>query len=170
VSRVAEQFPKAQLYGTTRHKQQAAALRWETLTTDDPRLHELFADDFSFTVPRGVDLVPRSSRLHFASVLALHLPSSTLHVDDTLSWSSLPFVRGLSFHPTLRFALHKRAGAAAEFRTWAQELVSTCNGVRHICTAHARQLPDDKQSVSERVRSALSSVSGMLDAHASRYG
>jgi hypothetical protein len=170
VPRVAEQFPNAELYGTSRHKRLAPSLRWQSPTTDDPRLHELFADDFSFTVPRGVDLVPSSSRLHFASVLAQHLPSSTLHVDDTLSWSSLPLMRGLSFHPTLRFALHKRAGAAAEFRAWAEQLITMSGSVRHLCTAHSRKLPDAEQSVSERVRGALRSVSGMLDAHARRYG
>lgn len=170
VPRMAEQFPNAQLYGTSRHKQRAAALRWERMHVDDPALHAQFADDFSFTVPSGVDLVPSNSSIHFASVLALHKASGTLHVDDTLSWSSLPWVGGLKFHPTLRFALQKRAGAAAEFRAWAEQLVVTCDHVHHICTAHTKKLPSADRSPSERVRAALRDVSSMLDAHARRYG
>ena len=79
-------------------------------------------------------------------------------------------MRGLKFHPTLRFALQKRAGAAAEFRAWAQELSASCSDVRHLCTAHMRALPDAAPSVAERVRAALSEVSPLLDKHAQRYG
>jgi hypothetical protein len=170
VTAAAEQFPNAQLYGTRRHKERASALRWQPLHTDDAALHEQFADDLSFTVPRGVDLIPKSSALHFASVLAVHKASGTLHVDDTLSWSSVPLLKGLKFHPTLRFALQKRPGAAAEFRSWAEALISSCGGIQHVCTAHSRELPDKDQSVGDRVREALGSVSRMLDAHTRRHG
>jgi hypothetical protein len=170
VGAAAEQFPNARLYGTRRHRARAPGLRWESLHTEDEALHAQFADDFSFSVPRGVDLVAQSEAIHFGSVLALHKASKTLHVDDTLSWSTLPLLRGLKFHPTLRFALQRRAGAAADFRAWAQELVGTCGDVQHICTAHSRMLPDTEHSVQSRVRGALVSVSGLIDSHARRYG
>jgi hypothetical protein len=170
VSAIAEQFPRAQLYGTRRHKLQAPSLRWEALQSDEPALHALFADDLSFSVPRGVDFIPASSALHFSSVLALHRASRTLHVDDTLSWSSLPLFGGLKFHPTLRFALQHQPGAAAEFRAWAEELLALCEDVQHLCTAHTRALPGKEQSVVERVRAAVSGVEPLLAAHARRYG
>ncbi|HET6332309.1 MAG TPA: hypothetical protein VFG30_03815 [Polyangiales bacterium] len=169
VTAVAEQFPTAQLYGTARHKARTPKLRWESLDTDDAALHERFADDFVFSVPRGVDFVPKNPALHFSSVLALHKASGTLHVDDTLSWSGLPLVGGLKFHPTLRFTLQKRAGAASEFRAWAHELIALCEGVKQLCTAHTRALPP-KGGVADRVRKALAEVSGMLGAHEQRYG
>src|SRR5688572_24636763 len=122
VRAVAKQFPHARLYGTRRHKEHAPELPWDSLHTDDEALHAQFADDFVFSVPRGVDLIPKRGRAHFSSVLALHRASGTLHVDDTLSFMDLPLVGGLKFHPTLRFALQKRPGAAAEFRAWAKEL------------------------------------------------
>ncbi|HKP59844.1 MAG TPA: hypothetical protein VJV78_24135 [Polyangiales bacterium] len=78
VRAVAQQFPHARLYGTPRHKALAPELRWEPLHTDDAALHGLFADDFRFSVPRGVDLVPASDHLHFSSVLALHRATGTL--------------------------------------------------------------------------------------------
>ena len=170
VRAVAQQFPHARLYGTRRHKALAPELPWEALHTDDPALHALFADDFRFSVPRGVDLVPSSDRLHFSSVLVLHRATGTLHVDDTLTWMNVPLFGGLRFHPTLRFALHKRPGAAAEFRAWAEELLELCGDVKHICTAHARPLPPADQSAVERVRGALGHVAKRLDAHERRYG
>lgn len=170
VAATAEQFPNAELYGTLRHKQQAPSLRWQPLHTDDRALHDQFAEDLSFTVPRGVDLIPQSSALHFASVLAVHNASRTMHVDDTLSFTSLPLLKGLSFHPTLRFALQKRAGAAAEFRSWAEQLASTSAGLQQLCTAHSRKLPELDTSIEHSVKGALDRISGMLDAHAKRYG
>lgn len=170
VAATAEQFPRAMLYGTLRHKQQAPSLNWQPLHTDDQALHDQFAGDLTFSVPRGVDLIPHSSALHFASVLAVHNASRTLHVDDTLSWSSLPLMQGLSFHPTLRFALHKRPGAAAAFRSWAEQLASTCAGLQHLCTAHARKLPQLENSIEHSVNEALGRISGMLDTHVKRYG
>jgi hypothetical protein len=93
-----------------------------------------------------------------------------LHVDDTLSWSSLPLLKRLSFHPTLRFALHKRPGAAAAFRSWAEQLAARCAGLQQLCTAHARKLPELENSIEHSVNEALGRVSGMLDTHAKRYG
>jgi len=168
----AQQFPRAALYGTERHKARAPSLPWQALRTDDRALHEQFADDLTFSVPRGVDLVPDSDLLHFASVLAFHATSGTLHVDDTLSFSNMPLMKGIKFHPTLRFALHKRPGAAAEFRAWSEELVQLCGGVQQLCTAHARALPPaatPESSTSDRVREAISDISKMLDSHARRY-
>lgn len=170
VPATASQFPSAELYGTRRHKERAPGLRWQALCCDDPALHTKFAEDLAFTVPRGVDLIPDNQAIHFSSVLAIHRASRTLHVDDTLTWSALPLVGGLKFHPTLRFALQKRPGAAAEFRAWAQELAGTCDDLQHLCTAHSRKLPDTDQPIATRVRAALGGITGLLNKHTRRYG
>jgi hypothetical protein len=170
VTASAQQFPNARLYGTRRHKQLAPTLRWEALHTDDPELHAQFAQDLAFSVPRGVDFIPKNEALHFTSVLVLHKHSGTLHVDDTLSWMNVPLVGGLSFHPTLRFALLKRPGAASEFRQWTQELVALSENARQICTAHTRALPSNERRVVERVRDAVTKVTKMVNAHERRYG
>jgi hypothetical protein len=166
-------FPNAKLYGTRRHKSRAPTLPWQDLETDQEQLHALFADDLAFSVPRGVDFIPNNEQLHFASVLALHRASKTLHVDDTLSWSNVPLLGGLRFHPTLRFVLQKRAAAAADFRAWAETLIASCQGLQHVCTAHGRALPPQpmpEPSIAERVRSALGRVQGVLRRHERRYG
>lgn len=164
-------FPNAKLYGTRRHKQRAPELPWQELETDAPALHALFADDLEFTVPRGVAFIPRSAQLHFASVLAIHRASKTLHVDDTLSWLDLPLLGGLRFHPTLRFVLEREQGAAAAFRGWAEELVARCRGLDHLCTAHGKALPPQPtHGLAELVQAALARVESVLRSHERKYG
>ncbi len=173
VPAVAAQFPDARLYGTERHVAKAPKLRWESLRTDDPQLHALFADDLTFDVPRGVDFISEDQSVHFSSVLAFHPGSRSLHVDDTLTWLKLPFVSRLIFHPKLRPALERRAGAVADFRAWAQALAERCEQVDHIFTAHTRPLVPsgpDAPSVAARVRQALERVEKTLRAHDKRFG
>ncbi|MET0385735.1 MAG: hypothetical protein ABW321_07235 [Polyangiales bacterium] len=170
VRAVAEQFPHAELYGTRRHKQLEPGLRWAAPHTEDHAAHALFADDLRFSVPRGVEFAPQPELSHFASVLALHEATRTLHVDDTLSWSKLPLFGGLKFHPTLRFALEKRPGAASEFRAWAEELIELTRGVDHLCTAHMRELPTPNGQLTDQVRTALADLDKLLANHARRHG
>jgi hypothetical protein len=169
LSACSARFPKARLYGTRRHKTRQPQLNWEPLFTEDAAFHALFADDFVFSVPRGVDFIPHNEQLHFASVLAFHKASRTLHVDDTLTWTPLPFVGGLKFHPTLRFTLQKRPGAAAEFRAWTEELIALSAGAEHLCTSHMRPLCPS-EGLAARVRRAVEGVSALLDSHERRYG
>jgi len=173
VAPVASLFPAAKLYGTRRHKMKAPELSWEALETNEPALHALFADDLTFSVPSGVELIPENQNLHFASVLAFHAASRTLHVDDTLTWLDVPLLGGLRFHPTLRFVLEKRAGAASEFRSWAQALADQCVNVQHLCTAHGKDLPPqplEEPSLAQRVLDALTQVESLLARHERRYG
>lgn len=172
VKAAAAMFPDARLYGTDRHVARAPELNWESLRTDDPALHEQYKDDLEFSVPRGVDFISANEKLHFSSVLVFHKASRTLHVDDTLAWNNLPFIRGLAFHPTLASVLHARPEAAAEFRAWAQELITRCEDVEHLCTAHMRPLPPDAKTggtIAERVRGALARVEKVLAKHERRH-
>jgi len=172
VKRSAEQFPHARQYGTDRHVRKAPDLPWQPERTDHPDCHALFADDLGFSVPRGVDFVPANENLHFASVLAFHGPSRTLHVDDTLMYSTLPLVGGLSFHPTLMRVLCRRPRAVAEFRAWAEDLVARCAEVDQICPAHTHLPPRATApgQVAAQVRKALDSVRKTLDAHERAHG
>jgi len=171
VKRCAAQFPGAKQYGTRRHQAKAPDLPWEPQLAEEPELHELFADTLSFSVPAGVDFVPSNENLHFASVLVFHAPSRTLHVDDTLMHNKLPMVGGVSFHPTLKKVLQPRAGAAAAFRAWCDDLVRRCATVEQLCPAHihlpARQEPG---VIAEQVRVAIQKVAKVVDAHERKHG
>lgn len=173
------QYPDATLYGTVRHVERFAALPWARERTEDATLHARFADDLAFTVPRGVDFVSANPNLHFASVLALHPASRTLHVDDTLMYVRLPKLlrwwkkEHFGFHPTLGKVLEPRSGAAREFREWARELIETTRDVDNVCTAHSAALlgrKNDGPSVSARVEQALANVEKTLRAHEAKHG
>ena len=175
VEKMHARFPGAPLYGTRRHRAKAPALPWETASTDHPLVAERFAADLELTVPAGVALIPEDENLHFASVLAVHRRSRTLHVDDTLTAVRMP--RGLrwirediiSFHPTLGSVLEPREGAAEAFRGWARELAQRCSGVTNLCAAHIAPLLglDDLPG---RVEHALAKVEGKLAAHERQHG
>lgn len=173
-------YPEARLHGTSRHRERAPDLPWDPLRTEDPALHALYADDLELTVPRGVALVPDQPDVHFSSVLAIHPPSRTLHVDDTLTYVRLPGpLRALErhtlrFHPTLSRALEPRAGAAADFRAWARGLVDRCATLENLCAAHsaallARARPD-APALAARIAKALTRLEPTLRAHESRFG
>lgn len=169
VKKTHEQFPNARHIGTKRHHELFPDLNWDELATEDPRLHGQFTDDMEFSVPRGVDFISSNSKLHFSSVLVTHLGSRTMHVDDTLTYVSVPIVGGLRFHPTLADVLQKRAGAAQEFREWAMELVSRLKDVEHLATAHMKSLGPQKNLASQ-VQKALNDVEKTLSAHEHQFG
>jgi hypothetical protein len=173
VKSVAASFPHARLYGTSRHRAKMPELDWAPELTEGAAFAERFASDFDFMVPDGVELIPDDEKLHFGSVLAIHRATRTLHVDDTLNWMPLPWGGTLAFHPTLAKVLEPRAGAANEFRAWAERLAQRCEEVDHICTAHARLAPKSIEgpgAIAGRVRGALERVEKTLARHEARHG
>ncbi|MBW1875889.1 MAG: hypothetical protein JRF48_10305 [Deltaproteobacteria bacterium] len=175
-----ERFPNAKLYGTERHISRFSGLPWEALRTEDAELHAMFADDFEFSVPRGVDFISANENVHFSSVLVLHRASNTIHVDDTLMYVRLPRLMrvvgrpdAMSFHPTLAKALEKRAGAASDFRGWAEELAERWRDAQNLCAAHTATLTARKNQgppIQARLLKALAKVERTLATHERKYG
>ncbi|MEM6930131.1 MAG: hypothetical protein AAF602_24540 [Myxococcota bacterium] len=177
VRAVHERFPEAKLYGTARHHSKYPELPWEPEKTEDPALHALFSADLEFSVPDGVDLVTSNDNVHFGSVLAYHPASGTVHVDDTLSFAEMPSVVQwigiadvFAFHPTLSAALRPEPGAAAAFRTWAQDLATRWSRATTVCTAHVSIWRGEPGAFQSRVLKALDGVASTLDAHARKHG
>jgi hypothetical protein len=175
VRKMHELFPHARLYGTARHTARFPELPWAKAHTEDSALHEQFADDFEFSVPRGVDFISADENVHFSSVLVLHRASRTIHVDDTFMYIRLPMLirwfgltDALSFHPTLAKALEKRAGAARDFREWADELIESWRDVENLCAAHTGALlaRDNRgESIHSRLLRALDKAGNTLESH-----
>ena len=173
-------FPDARLYGTARHLTRLTELPWEAERTEDPALHAMFSDDFDFSVPRGVDFISSNENVHFSSVLVLHNVSKSIHVDDTLMYIRFPkasrllgWTDSMRFHPTLGKALQKRAGAALEFRQWAEGLAERWRGAQNLCAAHTAALTAAKNrgaSIHDRVVEALAKARRTLNAHEKKYG
>jgi hypothetical protein len=180
VKRMHQSFPAARLYGTARHVSRAPELPWEEARTEDTALHVMFAEDFDFLVPRGVDFISADENVHFSSVLVLHRASKTIHVDDTLMYIRLPKAARLlgradvmSFHPTLGKALERRPGATRDFREWAEELAERWRDAENLCAAHTATLTAEKNrgpSIHDRVFKALGKVGKTLQAHQRKYG
>jgi len=175
VKRMHEMFPAADLYGTSRHISRNPDLPWKNLQTDDPKLHALFGDDFDFSVPRGVDFISNNENIHFSSVLAYHRASRTIHADDTLMCFRLPMsgAGAVRFHPTLARALEKRAGAAADFRQWAEALIEQWGGAENLCAAHNSALTKKTLKSGKlhgRLAGALRRTQVTLRAHERKFG
>jgi hypothetical protein len=173
-------FPNAMLYGTARHRARFPDLPWESVCSEDPALHAELADDFDFSVPRGVDFISADEKVHFSSVLVLHRSSETIHVDDTLIYVRFPpFMRlvglrdAMRFHPTLGRALQPRARAASDFRSWATELAGRWGHAKNLCAAHMATLTADQNqgpSIRDRILEALDKADRTLDEHEHTYG
>lgn len=180
VAQMHARYPHARLYGTSRHRARFPDLPWQAQLVEDPVLHEAFAADFDFSVPRGVDLVSADENVHFSSVLVRHRASRTLHVDDTLMYLRLPGLLRLlgwkdvtSFHLTLAKALQRRPGAAQEFREWAREIAERWQDTENLCAAHAAPLlgrDNTGAPIRERILAALGKVEKTLRAHERSYG
>jgi hypothetical protein len=143
-------------------------------------LHAMFAADFEFSVPRGVDFISADENVHFSSVLAWHRASKTIHVDDTLMYIRLPLLMrffgltdAMSFHPTLAKVLEKREGAADEFSQWAEKLAERWFDAENLCAAHTATLESQANSavsIHDRILKALAKVHGSLQAHQDKFG
>jgi hypothetical protein len=180
VAKMHELYPEAKLYGTARHLELFPDLPWETVRTEDPKIQTLYADDFAFSVPAGVDFISANDKIHFSSVLVKHHASRTIHVDDTFMYIEFPralrlfgMKDSLSFHPTLSRALEKRAGAADDFRDWAKALIVDWQDTENLCAAHTGPLlarDNNGASIPKRMQSALRKCEPKLRIHELRYG
>lgn len=174
-----QQYPGARLYGTQRHLDKFPDLPWQPERTESAAFAALFADDFQFSVPAGVDFISSNPHLHFSSVLAYHPASKTIHSDDTLMYLQLPGPLGkvvrpkIAFHMTLSKTLEKRPGAARDFRAWAKLLAEQWRDAEHLCAAHSGVVsagPGARESIADQMTTALQNVEKVLQRHEAKYG
>ena len=172
-----EAYPQARLYGTHRHTQQWPDLPWESTYCNEDGFEDLFAGDLTFSTPRGTRLVCEDDTVHFASVLAYHPASRSIHVDDTLSRLAMPFPLSLlpmagrvDFHPTLGKSLQEEAGAADAFREWAIQLGIDWADARRIVMAHNSTIELGEGEFPDIVGAALGRVAAKLDSHRAKFG
>lgn len=179
VQRTHNQYPNAKLYGTQRHIEKFPDLPWQPELTESDECADLFADDFEFSIPGGVDFISSNEHLHFSSVLAYHRASKTIHADDTLMYLQLPGLLGklkkpeISFHMTLAKTLEKRAGAAKEFRAWVRRLTEQWRDAENLCAAHSATLlgrENRSASIDSRILNALRKVEKTLQLHEKKFG
>ena len=178
VERMHEQYPDARLFGTQRHHERFPGLPWQPELTESAECAALFAEDFEFSIPAGVDFISSNEHLHFSSVLAYHKASKTIHSDDTLMYLPLPGLLGklkkpeIGFHMTLAKTLEKRAGATQDFRNWAIQLSERWGAAENLCAAHSATLlgaNNTADSIAARILRAVQKVEKTLKAHEKKY-
>lgn len=179
VERSHQQYPNAKLYGTQRHVDKFPTLPWQPELSESTECASLFADDFEFSVPAGVDFISKNENLHFSSVLAYHKASKTIHSDDTLMYLILPGLLGklkkpeVTFHMTLGGTLEKRAAAVKDFRAWAIGMAERWGDAQNLCAAHSATLlasNNKNTSISAQILTALSKVEKTLQKHEKKFG
>jgi len=178
VEQAHQDYPHAKLYGTQRHVDKFPHLPWQPELTDSTEFATLYADDFDFTVPQGVDFISSDEKVHFSSVLAYHKASKTIHVDDTLMYFPLPGLLGLikspqvSLHMTLSKALQQRPGAVEDFRSWVKQLAISWHDSKVLCAAHSEILfiKDNSPTIAQRIIEALDKEEKTLKAHQKKFG
>jgi hypothetical protein len=75
--------------------------------------------------------------------------------------------------PTLGKALERRAGAARDFRDWAEELAERWRDAENLCAAHTATLTAENNnggSIHARLLETLGKVGRTLKAHKRKYG
>ena len=170
-------LPHAAHYGTRRHHRLLPNLPWRPGAMEDAETQAMFADTLDLSVPTGVDFVCEDETVHVASVLARHRASRIVHVDDTLNVLAPPSLLKpllpepkIRFHPMLKKALGKRAGAADDYARWAKSLAEDWADTPVVCAAHSsiRRLPEG--GFRREVLDALDDSEGVLAAHREQYG
>ena len=78
----------------------------------------------------------------------------------------------VSFHLTFSKVLEKRAGAAQDFRDWAEEISENWQSAENLCAAHTATLlaQDQQTSISDLIIEALGKVENTLKSHERKYG
>lgn len=178
VAKAHANYPNAKLYGTQRHLDKLSDLPWQTELTNSNEFASLFSDDFEFSVPRGVDFISNNQNLHFSSVLAYHIASKTIHVDDTLMFFKLPGLLGVlkmpevSFHMTLSKTLERRKGAADDFRLWVAQIAEQWCDAEVLCAAHSQTLivKNGTPSIAAMIMIALQREERTLRHHQNKFG
>jgi hypothetical protein len=166
------------LYGTQRHLDKLPDLPWQKELTNSSEFATMFSEDFEFSVPRGVDFISNNEHLHFSSVLAYHLASKTIHVDDTLMFLKLPGLLGVlkspevSFHMTLSRTLEQRKAAADDFRLWVAQIAEQWSEAEVLCAAHSETLivKNKSPSIAAMIMIALQREEKTLRHHQQQFG
>ncbi|MFT5814806.1 MAG: hypothetical protein ACI9VT_002575 [Psychroserpens sp.] len=178
VAKIHADYPNAKLYGTQRHLDKLPDLPWQQELTNSSEFASMFSEDFEFSVPQGVDFISNNEHLHFSSVLAYHLASKTIHVDDTLMFLKLPGLLGVlkspevSFHMTLSKTLEQRKGAADDFRLWVAQIAEQWSEAEVLCAAHSETLivKNKSPSIAAMIMIALQREEKKLRHHQQKFG
>jgi len=141
-----KEYPNADYYGTPRHIRKISDIPWAG-SLQDCAVRNKWEPTIYTSIPEGAEFInPQPEKTnHFSSVFVFHPASRTLHVDDTIMYSSNPgflvrltgFKHGsMALHPTVKnVGLYPTKESPFQFRDWLQRIILDWD-FDNICTAH----------------------------------
>lgn len=132
-------YPNAKYYGCPRHLAKITSIKWAGCFIDSA-VRKLYEPYLFFRISQGCEFLNPAPDNHFASVVAFHKESATLHTDDTFMYWSSPnlLLRMAGLAPnTLSFHLTMNSNCTdpLAFKAWVQQLLHDWE-FDNICAAH----------------------------------
>lgn len=137
-------YPHAKYYGTPRHLRNIQNINWSGSLGDDDTRSLWESEGVFMRIPAGAEFeFPPAEDIHFSSVVVLHAPSKTIHVDDTFNYfhGSGWILRLLGKKDdkmefwNLEKGLNHTAESPRLFKEWVQQLLDDWD-FDNICAAH----------------------------------
>ncbi|MGE6572414.1 hypothetical protein [Psychrobacter namhaensis] len=139
-AQMAEDFPQAIFYGSSRHHQQVPEVSWAEDLVESEAVAKRYSE-LQFSMSQGIYYISPNEMIHAGSLLAYHPASKSLHVDDTFMSPPMKLLEAvlpeLILHPTTKKALKNEPNAGKQYCDWASNLAHEWREVRNFCAAHS---------------------------------
>jgi len=139
-AQMAQDFPQATFYGSSRHPQQVPEVSWADDLVESDAVAERYPE-LQFSIPKGIHYIAPDENVHASSLLVYHPASQSIYVDDTFEIPPSKLFNAvqpnLGLHPTTKKALKTEQNAGKHYCDWAVDLAHEWRNVRHFCGAHS---------------------------------
>lgn len=139
-AQMAQDFPQATFYGSSRHPQQVPEVSWANDLVESDAVAEHYSE-LQFSIPKGIHYIAPDENVHASSLLVYHPASQSIYVDDTFEIPPSKLFNAvqpnLGLHPTTKKALKTEQNAGKHYCDWAVGLAHEWRNVRHFCGAHS---------------------------------
>lgn len=139
-AQMAKDFPNAVNYGSSRHHTRVPEVQWENDFVESEAVAKRYPE-LEFSICQGIHYIHPNEMIHAGSLLAYHLASKSVHVDDTLMTPPAKFLKAilpsLMIHPTTKQALKDEPNAGQQYCDWLESLAHEWCDTRNFCAAHS---------------------------------
>jgi len=139
-AQMAQDFPQATFYGSSRHPQQVPEVSWADDLVESDAVAERYPE-LQFSLPKGIHYIAPDENVHASSLLVYHPASKSIYVDDTFEIPPSKLFNAvqpnLGLHPTTKKALKEEPNAGKHYCDWVVDLAYEWRNVRHFCGAHS---------------------------------
>lgn len=139
-AQMAEDFPQAIFYGSSRHHTQVPSVSWSEDLVESDAVATRYTE-LEFSLPKGIYYISPNENVHASSLLVYHPASKSVYIDDTFEIPPSKRLNAvqpsLGLHPTTKQALTDEPMASEQYCEWATELAHTWREVQYFCGAHS---------------------------------